>query len=316
MDSPSNPTEGDPPGDSALIPPPSMFRLLTARLPGDLRRALPMMLAYEICCRIILTALATPLAAWLLGSLLARSGSSAVSNASIARFLLTPAGLAVGPRAGGRVPGRPAPADCWPDGNCRGGAVGPGAWVWKRRLPCRPAIEPGVAPGRARAHRGHGVAVRAVPRPGRTHVLSSPHAARPELLPLRAASRVPGRRGDRAGARSDRPRQIRRALRPQLARLADPAVRTLAATRCLSREPRAHGGRFLACGELRGRLACGRRPARPTAGARLRRDGVLGPRHRWRAGRSARGDWRGRSLSFTAGFWRSSRLSRSPGPAS
>jgi glycerophosphoryl diester phosphodiesterase len=53
------------------------------------------MILYEICFRILLTALAAPLVAWLVAMLVERSGSAAVSNTAIVRFLLTPAGLAV-----------------------------------------------------------------------------------------------------------------------------------------------------------------------------------------------------------------------------
>ena len=71
-----------------------MFRRLAARLPGDLRRCLPTMIAYEICFRTIAAMLGAPLLAWVVGMLVARSGSAAVSNTAIARFLLTPEGLA------------------------------------------------------------------------------------------------------------------------------------------------------------------------------------------------------------------------------
>ncbi len=71
-----------------------MFRRLAAGLPGDLRRCLPTMIAYEICFRTIAAMLGAPLLAWVVGMLVARSGSAAVSNTAIARFLLTPEGLA------------------------------------------------------------------------------------------------------------------------------------------------------------------------------------------------------------------------------
>ncbi|HKI19714.1 MAG TPA: glycerophosphoryl diester phosphodiesterase membrane domain-containing protein, partial [Isosphaeraceae bacterium] len=72
----------------------ALLGLVAVRLPGDLRRALPTMILYEICFRVLLTALAAPLVAWLVAILVARSGSAAVSNTAIVRFLLTPAGLA------------------------------------------------------------------------------------------------------------------------------------------------------------------------------------------------------------------------------
>lgn len=74
--------------------PASILRHMAARLPGELRRCLPTMIVYEICFRTIATALGAPILAWLVGMLVARSGSAAVSNAAIARFLLTPSGLA------------------------------------------------------------------------------------------------------------------------------------------------------------------------------------------------------------------------------
>jgi glycerophosphoryl diester phosphodiesterase len=52
------------------------------------------MIIYEICFRVIATTLAAPLLAWLVATLVASSGTAAVSNTAIARFLLTPAGMA------------------------------------------------------------------------------------------------------------------------------------------------------------------------------------------------------------------------------
>ena len=81
----SSPARGSPTG---------IFDRLAARLPGDLRRCLPTMIVYEICFRIIATVLGAPILAWVVGVLVARSGSAAVSNTAIGRFLLTPSGLA------------------------------------------------------------------------------------------------------------------------------------------------------------------------------------------------------------------------------
>jgi glycerophosphoryl diester phosphodiesterase len=73
----------------------SLLGLVVRRLPGDLRRALPTMIVYEVCFRTLMTSLAAPLVAWLVAMLVARSGSAAISNTAIFRFLLTPAGLAM-----------------------------------------------------------------------------------------------------------------------------------------------------------------------------------------------------------------------------
>ena len=51
------------------------------------------MIVYEICFRTIATVLGAPILAGVVGMLVARSGSSAVSNTAIAGFLLTPSGL-------------------------------------------------------------------------------------------------------------------------------------------------------------------------------------------------------------------------------
>jgi glycerophosphoryl diester phosphodiesterase len=53
------------------------------------------MIAYEVAFRAFILTLGAPVAAWAVSALVARSGSAAVSNTAIARFLLTPAGLAV-----------------------------------------------------------------------------------------------------------------------------------------------------------------------------------------------------------------------------
>jgi hypothetical protein len=74
--------------------PASILRHMAARLPGELRRCLPTMIVYEICFRTIATVLGAPIMAWVVGVLVARSGSAAVSNTAIGRFLLTPSGLA------------------------------------------------------------------------------------------------------------------------------------------------------------------------------------------------------------------------------
>jgi glycerophosphoryl diester phosphodiesterase len=55
-----------------------------------------MMIAYEVVFRALILTLAAPVAAWAVGALVARSGSAALSNTAMARFLLTPAGLAMG----------------------------------------------------------------------------------------------------------------------------------------------------------------------------------------------------------------------------
>jgi glycerophosphoryl diester phosphodiesterase len=62
---------------------------------GAVCRGVPTMIAYEVVFRALILALGAPVAAWAVGALVARSGSAAVSNTAIARFLLTPAGLAV-----------------------------------------------------------------------------------------------------------------------------------------------------------------------------------------------------------------------------
>jgi glycerophosphoryl diester phosphodiesterase len=92
--SPGEPAGPGHPAPVALADRGSTFRRLAAGLPGDLRRCLPTMIAYEICFRTIAAMLGAPLLAWVVGMLVARSGSAAVSNTAIARFLLTPEGLA------------------------------------------------------------------------------------------------------------------------------------------------------------------------------------------------------------------------------
>src|SRR5262249_58427865 len=62
---------------------------------GAACRGVPMMIAYEVAFRALILTLGAPAAAWTVGALVARSGSAALSNTAIARFLLTPAGLAV-----------------------------------------------------------------------------------------------------------------------------------------------------------------------------------------------------------------------------
>jgi glycerophosphoryl diester phosphodiesterase len=51
------------------------------------------MISYEIIYRVLVTILGLPLAAWILDELVARSGSAAVSNTAIAKFILTPSGF-------------------------------------------------------------------------------------------------------------------------------------------------------------------------------------------------------------------------------
>ena len=92
---PAEPTRSlEPRSAPPAASPASILRHMAARLPGELRRCLPTMIVYEVCFRTIATALGAPILAWLVGMLVARSGSAAVSNAAIARFLLTPSGLA------------------------------------------------------------------------------------------------------------------------------------------------------------------------------------------------------------------------------
>jgi glycerophosphoryl diester phosphodiesterase len=71
----------------------SAFQALTRHLPGDLRRVLPPMIVYEVGYRLLVTAVATPLFTWMVGLVVARSGSPAVSNTAIAWTLLSPLGL-------------------------------------------------------------------------------------------------------------------------------------------------------------------------------------------------------------------------------
>jgi glycerophosphoryl diester phosphodiesterase len=67
---------------------------LVQRVSGDLRRAWLALLLYEIAFHTLAIVLAAPLVAWTVSALVTMSGSAAVSNTAIARFLLTPAGLA------------------------------------------------------------------------------------------------------------------------------------------------------------------------------------------------------------------------------
>jgi len=61
---------------------------------GDFRRALPELLLYDILFKVLAFALLSPLLSALYGFFLSRSGSHAIGNSDIARFLLSPAGLA------------------------------------------------------------------------------------------------------------------------------------------------------------------------------------------------------------------------------
>ncbi len=72
----------------------TLLRLVASGIPGDVLRGLPTMVIYEICFRVVVTAMAAPLVAWLVQRLVARSGSAAVSNEAIVRFLITPSGFA------------------------------------------------------------------------------------------------------------------------------------------------------------------------------------------------------------------------------
>ena len=74
--------------------PPRSSRHMAARLPGELRRCLPTMIVYEVCFRTIATRWEHRYWPGWWECWSARSGSAAVSNAAIARFLLTPSGLA------------------------------------------------------------------------------------------------------------------------------------------------------------------------------------------------------------------------------
>ncbi len=61
---------------------------------GDFRRAFTDLLIYDILFKALAFALLTPLLSALYGFFLSRSGSHAIGNSDIARFLLSPAGLA------------------------------------------------------------------------------------------------------------------------------------------------------------------------------------------------------------------------------
>jgi glycerophosphoryl diester phosphodiesterase len=91
----SDPERGSALAPRSLAPLASIIRHVSAGLPGELRRCLPTMIVYEICFRTIAAALGAPILAWVVGMLVARSGSAAVSNTAIAGFLLTPSGLGV-----------------------------------------------------------------------------------------------------------------------------------------------------------------------------------------------------------------------------
>ena len=93
MDPVDRTSGAEPRSSLAASSPSSIFRQLAGRLPRDLRRCLPTMIVYEICFRTIATVLGAPILAGVVGMLVARSGSSAVSNTAIAGFLLTPSGL-------------------------------------------------------------------------------------------------------------------------------------------------------------------------------------------------------------------------------
>jgi glycerophosphoryl diester phosphodiesterase len=60
---------------------------------GDMRRAAPQLIGYEILFRIFSAAVLGPVSAWLLAAFIAASGEMAVSNERIVSFLLSPAGI-------------------------------------------------------------------------------------------------------------------------------------------------------------------------------------------------------------------------------
>jgi glycerophosphoryl diester phosphodiesterase len=63
---------------------------------GDLRRSLPDVVLFELLFQALAFAVLSPLVAWLFSRFVALSGSAAVGNFEIIRFLLTPLGLGLG----------------------------------------------------------------------------------------------------------------------------------------------------------------------------------------------------------------------------
>jgi glycerophosphoryl diester phosphodiesterase len=63
---------------------------------GDLRRSLPDVVLFEVLFQALAFAVLSPLVAWLFSRFVALSGSAAVGNFEIIRFLLTPLGLGLG----------------------------------------------------------------------------------------------------------------------------------------------------------------------------------------------------------------------------
>lgn len=67
---------------------------------GDFRRAWLALAGFELAFKLVLGPLAVPAAAWALARLVATTGRTAVNNADLVDFLLTPAGVVVGLFAG------------------------------------------------------------------------------------------------------------------------------------------------------------------------------------------------------------------------
>lgn len=63
---------------------------------GDLWRTLPDVVLFELLFQALAFAVLSPLVAWLFARFVALSGSAAVGNFEIIRFLLTPAGFGLG----------------------------------------------------------------------------------------------------------------------------------------------------------------------------------------------------------------------------
>src|SRR4051812_47464417 len=67
---------------------------------GDFRRAWLALAGFELAFKLVLGPLAVSAAAWALARLVATTGRTAVNNADLVDFLLTPAGLLAGLLAG------------------------------------------------------------------------------------------------------------------------------------------------------------------------------------------------------------------------
>ncbi len=66
---------------------------------STLRRGLGSIFAFEVLCKLLTAIIMTPLAAWLLATLIAWSGNGAVSNYDLVSFFLSPQGLLFGTAA-------------------------------------------------------------------------------------------------------------------------------------------------------------------------------------------------------------------------